>query len=326
MKRLLYIPLALFCMFNASACIEEDLDACPPEGGGFTVTLRVEKFQTRPPYAPEDLEEDFAARIHSLSYLLYADGRLIGQGSLGDVQTTRGGSYLFRCDTLPFGTYRLAFVANATPRMMIGKTDAPELYYIAYQGEAGSDDHFRADLPFDVACPYRNEFETVLQRVHGVTRFRFENVPADITSIEVTLDNVGERMPLCGEPDRACEATKRVRTADFTTRASGSCTLGTFSTLPGTKSAWRLKLYAGDDAAPVYDRVVTDTLRVECNQLLDLKARFKEDDFRGEIEFSVDVDTTWDGSNEGGGEIAFSQSGAARPTHRPAMPVLLAAL
>ena len=64
----------------------------------------------------------------------------------------------------------------------------------------------------------------------------------------------------------------------------------------------RLRLY-GEDDAPLYDRVVTDTLRIECNQLIDLTARFEEGVFRGEIEFSVDVDTTWDGANEGGGEI-----------------------
>ena len=72
--------------------------------------------------------------------------------------------------------------------------------------------------------------------------------------------------------------------------------------LPGERTSWRLRLY-GEDDAPLYDRVVTDTLRIECNQLIDLTARFEEGDFRGEIEFSVDVDTTWDGANEGGGEI-----------------------
>ena len=46
-----------------------------------------------------------------------------------------------------------------------------------------------------------------------------------------------------------------------------------------------------------------DTLRIECNQLIELTARFKEGDFQEEIEFSVNVDTTWDGANEGGGEI-----------------------
>lgn len=74
--------------------------------------------------------------------------------------------------------------------MMTGRKDAPELCYIAYQGEGG-DDHFRADVPFEVTCPCRNEFEAVLQRVHGVTRFRCENVPAEIASVEVSLDNVG---------------------------------------------------------------------------------------------------------------------------------------
>ena len=51
--------------------------------------------------------------------------------------------------------------------------------------------------------------------------------------------------------------------------------------------------------------MVTDTLRIERNQLLELTTRFKEDDFRGDIDFSVDVDTDWDGSNEGGGEVVI---------------------
>ena len=68
------------------------------------------------------------------------------------------------------------------------------------------------------------------------------------------------------------------------------------------RTSWRLRLY-GEDDAPLYDRVVTDTLRIECNQLIELTARFKEGDFQEEIEFSVNVDTTWDGANEGGGEI-----------------------
>lgn len=180
--------------------------------------------------------------------------------------------------------------------------DAPEARYIVYQGEKNGDDHFRADVPFEVTCPCRNEFEAVLQRVHGITRFRFENIPAQIASVEVVLDNVGQRMPLCGEPDQGCEVSKRVTAAQLRTRAAGSFTLGTFCTLPGERTSWRLRLY-GEDDAPLYDRVVTDTLRIECNQLIELTARFKEGDFQEEIEFSVNVDTTWDGANEGGGEI-----------------------
>lgn len=303
MKNLSCIPFAFLCLLLSVSCIEEKLDACPPRGGNVAVTLRIEKFQTRPPYRPSDLEPEFTARIHSLDYLLYADGRLIAQGRADDVGAAAGDCYLFRLDTLPFGAYRLAFAANAAPRMMAGTTDAPELRYIVYQGEKDDDDHFRADLPFEVTCPCRNEFETVLRRVHGVTRFRFENLPAEITSVEVALDNIGERMPLCGEPDRPCEVSRLIPVANLATRAAGTYTLGTFCTLPDMKSAWRLKLYAGDASSPIYDRVVTDTLNIECNQLIELTARFKEGDFRGEIDFSVDVDTTWDGSNEGGGEV-----------------------
>lgn len=300
MKKLSYIPFAFLCLMSAVSCIEETLDPCPPQGGNVTVALRVEKFRTRPPYRPSDFEPEFAERIHSLNYLLYADGQLIERGVADDLQAADGDTYLFHHDALPLGAYRLAFAANVTPRMMTGTTDAPELRYIVYQGETNGDDHFRVDLPFEVTCPCRNEFETVLQRVHGVTRFRFENIPAGITSVEVALDNVGERMPLCGEPDLPCEVSKRVPTVQLMSRAGGTFTLGTFCTLPGVKTSWRLKLY-GDDEAPLYDRVVTDTLRIECNQLIELKARFREDDPAGGIEFSVDVDTTWDGVNEGGG-------------------------
>lgn len=299
MKNLSYISFALLCLLAAVSCVEEDLDACPPEGGGVKVVLRVEKFRTQPPYGPEELEESFAQRIHSLRYLLYDGRRLIEQGDLEQMRSADDGSYIFRHDLLPFGAYRLAFVANTTAGMMSGTTDSPENRFIVYQGENAGDDHFRAYLPFEVTCPCSNEFETVLQRVHGVTRFRFEHVPASISAIEVSLDNVGERTPLNGEPDRACEVVKRVQTADLKARDAGSFTLGTFSTLPGRKSSWRMKLYSRGDATPVYERLVTDTLRIERNQLLDLSVRFTD----RQIEYSVDVDPSWDGSNDGGGEI-----------------------
>lgn len=299
MKNMSYISLALFGLLTAVSCVEEDLDACPPEGGGVTITLRVEKFRTRPPYGPSDLEENFAQRIHSLRYLLYDGRQLIEQGDLEQARSADNGSYLFRHDLLPFGAYRLALVANTTAEMMTGTTDSPENRFIVYQGENRGDDHFRACLPFEVTCPCSNEFETVLQRVHGVTRFRFEHIPDDISAVEVSLDNVGERIPLSGEPDQACEVVKRVRTADLKARSGGSFTLGTFPTLPGRRSSWRMKLFAGNDATPVYERLVTDTLSIESNQLLDLSVRFTDQ----QIEFSVDVDPSWDGSNDGGGEV-----------------------
>ena len=74
MKKSLYIPFAFLCLLSAMSCIEEKLDPCPPQGGEVTVALRVEKFQARPPYRPSDFEQEFGKRIHSLDYLLYADG------------------------------------------------------------------------------------------------------------------------------------------------------------------------------------------------------------------------------------------------------------
>lgn len=300
MKSLTYLLLALGCLLGGVSCIEEKLDACPADGGALAIRLRVEKFRTRPPYAPDDLEEDFAARIHALDYLLYADGRLIEQGTIADLEPAGRDAYLLRRETLPFGSYRLAFAANTTPAVMAGSTAAPESRMIVYQG-AGADDYFRGDLSFEVTCPCRNEFETVLQRVHGVTRFRFENLPAEVALVEVSLDNVGERMPLAGEPDQACTVTRRIEAAELLARPEHDFVLATYNTLPGRKTAWRLRLCDAAQAT-LYDRVVTDTLTVERNQCRELTTRFHD----GEAEFTVEVDPTWDGSNDGGGDITIS--------------------
>ncbi len=305
MKKPIFLLSAFCCMMAAVSCIKDDLDPCPEEGGRVEVTLRAEKFQTRAPYGPSDMEGDFADRIRSLDYLLYDGDRLIERGSADDLPAAEGGSYVLRFVALPLGMYRLALVANTPEDMMAGSTDAPENCYIVYQGAAGND-FFRAVLPLDVTCPCINRFETVLQRVHGVAQFSFENIPSAVTVVEVSLDNVGARAPLAGEPDTPCTVSRRMTVSGSDTHADSSFTLGTFATLPGKKSAWRLKLYGADDTQPFYDRLVTDTLRIESNQLLRLSTRFKTSDFLDQIEFRVEVDTTWDGSNDGGGEVVVS--------------------
>lgn len=302
MKKLTHVFFVSFYLLSTVSCIDEKLNACPPEGGSVEIALKVERFQSRPPYLPSDFEQEFGERIHSIDYLLYAGNELVGQGRLENLQAAAGSDFLFYRDTLPFGSYRMVVAANTTSAVMSGTANAPESYYIVYQDDPEGDDFFRTDLLFEVTCPCRNVFETVLHRVHGVTRFKFENVPAAVSHIEITLDNVGERTPLSGEPDRPYEVTRRFAVAEALSRASASHTLGTFCTLPDARSSCRIRLY-GDNSMPLYDRVVTDTLRIECNQLTELTARFKGADFRNEIEFSVNVDTVWDGSNEGGDVI-----------------------
>lgn len=302
MKILRYLPFLLSPLLLATACIEEDLDACPPEGGALEITLRAEKFRARPPYEPADVEEDFARRIRSLDYLLYADGRLVRTGSIADLQPADRGGYLFRSEALPFGTYRFAVAANGSERSMGGSTESPERRWFVYGADDG--DYFRGDLLFEVTCPCRNAFETVLERVRGVVRFRFENLPDEIDAVEVSLDNLGERMPLAGDPQQAVTVTRRIAAADLRARTAGNYVLGTFPTLPGRKTAWRLRLFEAGASAPVYDRVVTDTLTVERNQLLELSTRFSD----GGIDFTIRIDTSWDGSNDGGGEVVTGVS------------------
>ncbi len=85
MKKSPYIPFAFLCLLSATSCIEEKLDPCPPQGGSVTVALRVENSRPGRPYRPSDFEQEFGKRIHSLDYLLYAGGQLVGQGRADDL-------------------------------------------------------------------------------------------------------------------------------------------------------------------------------------------------------------------------------------------------
>lgn len=282
-------------------CIKDDLDPCP-DGGSVEVALRVEKFQTRPPYGPDDLEERFIKRILTCDYLLYSDEGLLERGSMSDVKQTVDDAYLFRHDPLPFGNYRLAVVANTADNSLQGDPSSPEACWIAYPESGGDDrDNFLALIPFEVTCPCSNRFEGVLQRVHGVTQFLFEHLPGEVRTIEVGLTNVASRAPLAGEPSDPREAVRRIGVAEMSDPAKGGFVVGTFPTPAGLSTAWHLKLYGDDAEHPIFDGKVTDTLHVRRNRLLVLTARFGAG---GQIDFDVELDRKWDGSVEiGGGDI-----------------------
>lgn len=303
MKKYLTYAATVLLALCATACIKESLEPCPPEKAEAAVHIRAEKFLARPPYADKDLEENFNTRIHALSYFLYRDGVLVRQGDLDrEAASTYSAGYTLRLDGLEEGSYRLGLAANAAGQTLRATAHSPEDLFIPYMKDGNGDDSFAITIPMEVHAGEPNSFDAVLHRLHGVTLMRFENIPEDITAIEVTLSNVASRTSITARPDTPAEVVKRIETREFPDRAQASFAVGTFATVPGTLTSCRLKLYAEDPLVPVYDRVAAQGLTIEGNQLLQLKVRFPEDE-TGELEFSIELDTHWDGSSEGGGTV-----------------------
>ena len=124
-------------------------------------------------------------------------------------------------------------------------------------------------------------------------------IPSNIASAEITIDNLSERIVLYdGHYDGTTEAvtwsvfndSNRERTVIVT---------GSFPTAEnGENSAYRLKLY-DKNGNNVYDKIVTTSLRLKRNTLTDVIIRFPKNS-NGDIIYEINMNTTWNGHNNGG--------------------------
>lgn len=275
-----------------SGCIKEDLEPCP--AGNVRIKLYVEKFQADPKEAFAEAEPHFGDRVGQLRYYLYKEGNIIEQGSLPDCSACRDSAYVFHRAGLDFGDYKLILVANGENDVLTG--DAND-WVLVYPGVDRTKDYLTASFPFTVNCNCELSFQTLLERMHGVIRYSFEQIPSDVTSLEMKITPVESRKHLEGGYEGTTEVTKRV---DLTAPGGAErvqVVIGTFPTPPGGHSAYYLSLYREGEATPAYSGRVTDTLTIVRNQLLDIKTRFDQ----MQPSFEVKVNSRWDGSLPAGG-------------------------
>lgn len=275
-----------------SGCIKEDLEPCP--AGDVRIKLYVEKFQADPADAFAEAEPRFGDRVDQLRYYLYKDGVVMEQGLLSDCSTCRDSAYVFRRTGLGFGNYKLVLVANCENGALTGD---PSDWLIVYPGVDQTDDYLTASFPFTVDCNCELSFRTLLERMHGVIRYSFEQVPSDITALEMKMTSVGSRKHLEGDYEEVTDITKRV---DLPTGGGAErldVVVGAFPTPAGLHSGYYLSLYRKGQTTPAYADMITDTLTVVRNQLLEIKTRFNH----LTPSFEVNVDTRWDGSLPAGG-------------------------
>lgn len=282
-----------------TSCIKETLEECP--SGDVRVNIYVEKFQVQPSDGVAGREPVFNERIGTLRYLLYKEGRLLLEGTLADCLQCRDSAYVFHLPNLEWGRYQLILAGNCEDVALSG--DADNLV-IAYPGVENGKDYLTASLPFTVDCDCELQYTTCLSRMHGVIRYLFEGLPTDVKVLEMRMTHLGNQYRIGGDYNGDNEIVKRVNLDEqFPSGTTGetrpdrlNVLIGTFPTTAGQRSAYYLTLYNDPDSSPWFQEMVTDTLTVVRNQLLEILTRFDT----GTPSFEVHVDTRWDGAIDGG--------------------------
>lgn len=285
----------LVMLLTLAGCIKEDLDPCPV--GNVKIKVYAEKFQGTTPKGQSARETVFKERIKHLRYFLYKGDQLKEKGIVPDLSETQGAYYLFERPNLEFGKYTLVLVCNSTQTALTGDPEKMDNLLVTYPGCDDTEDYFFVVFPFTVDCDCETEFETDLYRMHGVIRYSFVNMPADVTGVELTIQNVCHKKFISGDYSEGIDVVKKYEwPTSVELDGKQQFVMGVFPTLPGSQSVYRLKLYKEGEELPFYDNVVLDNLNVMRNQLLDVKATFSD----GSMHFDVILDSTWDGSEDGG--------------------------
>lgn len=275
-----------------AGCIKEDLEPCPESE--VRIKFYVEKFQAVPQAAFASAEPHFNDRIARLQYYLYKGEIVVEEGLLSDCTSCRDSAYVFSRKGLDFGDYKLVLIGNDSDGAF---TPGPAGWVVTYPGIDRTKDFFAASLPFTVNCTCVLHYQGLLERMHGVVKSSFEQLPEDVTALEIRLTNVGIRKPIEGGYEGSEELTKRIDLAPRDGSKQVTVVTGVFPPPAGQHSAYYLSLYKNGEDLPAYQSLVTDTLTVVRNQLVEVKTRFDQTG----PSFEVHVDTEWEGSLPAGG-------------------------
>lgn len=291
--KIIFILGLLLCTF--SGCIREGLEDCPSIGD-VRIHVYVEKFRALA-FSTQESEASFNTRISSLYYYLYKDEVLQQEGKITDLASFTGPSYTFDYPRLEFGDYRLIVIANCEDDVLSADSKIAVSHLITYPGLDKSADYFVLDYPFTVDCDCEQQYDAYLQRLHSVVMCSFRHLPVNISALEMTLENVSNCRLATAGYSGAINVVKRIELPLRTRNDGLDVVIGTFPSLPYKRSAYKLKVYMDNHPAPYYDQIVTDTLILKRNQLINITNTFND----GKLEFEISLDTEWNGSLEGGG-------------------------
>lgn len=300
----------LFLAMLAYSCVEDGEDPCPPEPvpaittGDARLNLYVERFQNPSQDPLNDVEPNFSERITHLRYFLYSnatqtregDYSLVDEKIITTVQSNNQDFYPLEFNELPAGDYKLVIVGNCIKTILQGdKINADNLYLI-FPGCADTEDFFSTTYSFTVNPDEVKTAKVGLLRMHGVVRYAFNNLPEDVTHVEVIMENVSNEKWITGDYKEACKANLRYAMIPVSRANSEDYVMGSFPTLTDGRSTLHVNLYKTDGDDIYLTHMVSDELTVVRNQLLDVTLNYN----KGDITFEVTLDNKWDGSSSGG--------------------------
>ena len=288
--------VALFFVLLLTGCIKDGEELCPPEPK-VKLHFFAEKFRNASQNPLDDREDIFCDRVTHLRYFLYKDNQLIENKVIDNLKDKSSNCFSLSYDNLAYGNYKMVVVANAVNTLLEGDQSNADNLYIAYPGFSNTEDYFTAVFPFTVNSDEAKEYEVGLLRAHGVIRYTFDNLPSDITGVEVVMTNVHSEKWVTGDYKKACEANHTfIMKSGLRAETDGNFVIGTFPTPANERSAYQMNLYRNGEDAPYFSQVISDTLTVVRNQLLEIATTFNE----GNVSFEVVLDSDWDGSLPGG--------------------------
>jgi len=290
------ITAILLTIIIISGCVKDGLDECPE--GNVRLNLFVEKFRNKSQNPLDDYEESFNERVQHLRYYLYRNGVLKQQGIVDKFEKASASSHTFDLQNLEYGSYNMVIVANCTKTALSGDIALADNLLLTYPGSIETEDFFTAVFPFEVESNNTAQYDVGLLRTQGIIRYTFNNLPAEVSDIEMVMKNVSSEKWVTGDYMNACEAARRY-TISLLKQASETdddYIVGTFPSLANERAAYYLNLYRNNEDTPYMTHLVTDTLTVTRNQLLDIAVTFN----KGGLSFEIDLDSEWDGSSSGG--------------------------
>ncbi len=294
--------IAFFCLivFLSGCNIKDGEEPCPPEPR-VKINFFAEKFRNKSQNPLDDREEKFCDRINHIRYYLYKDGVLKEEQVVDKFDDTTNNCFSLVFDNLEYGNYELIAIGNSTHTALTGDPVKSSNLVITFPGCGDTEDYFTSVFPFTVNSEESKEYEVGLLRAHGVIRYTFNNMPSDIVGVEVVMKNVGVEKWVTGDYMNAYDADYRfIMNPTLRAITDQDYVIGTFPTPTDERSTYVMNLYRGTEETPYFSQMISDTLTVTRNQLLEIATTFND----GNVSFEVILDSGWDGSLLGGiGEV-----------------------
>lgn len=303
MHKIFQIITMLILVATSTSCIRDGLIECP---GNVRLLFYAEQFQNSSNDPLAATESVFTNRVKHLRYYLYCEGELYDQGILEKLPESTAPDYIYAMEKADYGNYEMVVIANCSKTALTGNPANPANLVLTFPGCADTEDYFTAVYPFTVNSDELVTHTVGLLRTQGLIIYRFVNMPAEISDVDILIENVSNQKWIKGDYMQTGSANSRYAIVPLTQSprkrinslaGEERYVMGTFPTLTNEKATYHLGLYRNGEPEPFRRQMITDTLTVRRNQLLEVIATFDTD---YNVDFEINLNPDWDGSTIGG--------------------------